>query len=119
MNSQKYKTHKQQATNKQATMDTMSRVNILAKELDRLKITNIAKRCKDYRIANDMSVILESWLKCFTTLDTRRFMIKRDSFTSSMALYTEVMRVIVPFQLEGMWALLEQYLQHYKALQLH
>ncbi len=97
-------------------MDTIERVNLLASELDRLKITNIAKRCKDRRIANDMSVIIECWLKCSIKLDTHRLLITRASFTSSIALYTELMRVIAPFNLDDMSRFIDEYVQHYKSL---
>ena len=101
-------------TNKTKQMDTISRVHILATELDRLNIKNIAKKCHDRHMANDMSIILEHWLKCMEKLDTRGLLIKCGTFSSSMGLYTELIRVLGPFQLEGIMPLIEDYIDFYK-----
>jgi len=94
----------------------VDRVNHLASELDILKITNIAKRCCDRRVANDMSVIMESWIKCLDKLELRKLLVTHGHFKSHMALYTEILRVLGLFQLDGIASLIEQYIDYYKSL---
>ena len=96
--------------------EIVRRVNLLANELDDLKITNIAKMCRDRTVANDMSVILEFWIKCQDRLNTQKLLVTRGHFTSNVALYAEIARVLGLFRLDEIMPLIDQYIDFYKLL---
>jgi hypothetical protein len=96
---------------------TISRIHELANELDRLNIKNLGKRACNAIMANDMSVIFDCWMKCKDSLDTHRLLIgKRFWFSSTIALYTEVNRIIGGIRIEGLVMYLDQYIAFYKSI---
>lgn len=102
------------------TPDTISRVHELADELDRLDIKNIAKRACNSFMANDMSVIIECWLKCLDKLDTTKLLVgKYHKFSSTIAMYAEIHRVIGCFRVQGLMPYVDQYIAYYKSKMLY
>lgn len=100
--------------------DTVSRVHELSDELDRLDITNIAKMACNSFMANDMSVIIECWLKCLRRLDTSKLLVgKYHRFSSMIALYAEINRVIGNFHVQGLMPYVDQYIAFYKSKMLY
>ena len=97
-------------------MISVERVNTLASELDRLEIVNIAKRCCSKAFANDMSVVLESWIKNTESLDKSRLLITKGNFRNSLHLYTEIIKALGCFQLDDLIKYIDQYIEHFKSL---
>jgi hypothetical protein len=91
-----------------------SRIHLLADELDRLKIKNIRARCCDRRFANDMSVLIASWIGDFGIIDESMLSVKRGHFKSDMDLYKHLMRSIGMFDVPGLWFYIELYIEFYK-----
>lgn len=90
------------------------RVAQLAGELERLKLSNIAKLCSDRWIANDMSMVLAAWMMDTKTLDKAKLIVCYGHFKSHMALYTEIMRVMGSFVLPGLADYIDLYIEFYK-----